>query len=269
MSLFSPKPILSKRFRKMENINDILQHAFNICSDDLGRERPMRRRFCFPIDKNRAILLLSEAYRIEVEGRQYTFSPTKEIQSQMAAVAEWLTNTSYKPSLLLYGLPGTGKTTMAKAVQTMAKRLKSAYGRDGINRLQREANDYFSDDVIQEFERMETAVLVPYYCTALDVAEMARDRRDQFSQICKMSFLIVDDIGPEPRKVNNYGNECLPIAELLQRRYDQSLPTIITTNLGDAEIEGTSQFLGYGRRIMDRLNEMCEKIPYGARSFRR
>lgn len=252
----------------MKNIDDILQHALNSCSDDLGRERPIRRRFCFPIERNEAIRLLNEAYRIEVEGRQYAFSPTKEIQSQMGAVAEWLTNPAHKPSLLLYGLPGTGKTTMARAVQTMAKHLRSAYGRDGINRLQREAQDYFSDDVIREFERMEAAVLVPYYCTALDVAEMAKDRRDQFAQICKMSFLILDDIGPEPRRVNNYGTECLPVAELLQRRYDKSLPTIITTNLGDSEIEGTPQFLGYGRRIMDRLNEMCEKIPFGARSFR-
>ena len=40
------------------------------------------------------------------------------------------------------------------------------------------------------------------------------------------------------------------------------------TFLGDAEIEGPPQFPGYGRRIMDRLNEMCEKIPYGGRSFR-
>ena len=97
---------------------------------------------------------------------------------------------------------------------------------------------------------------------------MAKDHRDQFDQICEISFLILDDIGPEPKRVNSFGTEFLPIADLIQRRYERALPTVITTNLGDTEISGTPLFPGYGPRIMDRLNEMCEKIPYGARSFR-
>ena len=252
----------------MKDIDTILNKAVNACVNDMRKEKPTRHRFCFPIDKDTAAQLLNDAYRVEVEGRLYPFSPTPDTQSNIQAVAEWLTNPTRKPSLLLYGRPGTGKTTMAKAIKIMAERLRASYGLKSMLRLQSEAQAFFPPEVVLEFERKESAVLVPFYCTALDVAGMAKDYREQFNRICRFSFLIIDDIGPEPKRVNSFGTEYLPVAELLQRRYDHSLPTIITTNLGDAEIEGTPQFPGYGRRIMDRINEMCEKIPYGARSFR-
>ena len=252
----------------MESIDAILKRAVDACAEDLSKERPARRRFCYPIDRDTAARLLGDACRVEVEGRQYAFSPTPDTLAQINAVAEWLTNPARKPSLLLYGRPGTGKTTMARAIRTMAKRLRDTYGPAGINRLQREAQAFFPAEVVREFERKEAAVLIPTYTTALEVAGAAKEHRDKFDQLCDISFLIVDDIGPEPKRVNSYGTEYLPIAELIQRRYERSLPTVITTNLGDAEIEGTPQIQGYGRRIMDRLNEMCEKIPYGARSLR-
>lgn len=252
----------------MESIDNILKRAVDACAEDLSKERSARRRFCFPIDKETAARLLTDACRVEVEGRQYAFSPTPDTTAQISAVAEWLTNPARKPSLLLYGRPGTGKTTMARSIQTMARRLRDSYGPAGRERLQREAQAFFPTEVVRQFERMESAVIIPTYTTALEVAGAAKDHRDRFEQLCEISFLIVDDIGPEPKRVNSYGTEYLPIAELIQRRYDRCLPTVITTNLGDAEIEGTPQFPGYGRRIMDRLNEMCEKIGYGARSFR-
>lgn len=252
----------------MESLETILNRAVDACAVDLRNERPARRRFCYPIDRDTAARLLTDAYRVEVERGQYNFAPTLDTQAQIGGVAEWLTNPARKYSLLLYGRPGTGKTTMVKAVQTMAKRLRESFGPAGRERLQREVQTCFPPEVVREFERKEKAVIVPTYTTALTVANVAKDHREQFDQFCKIYYLIVDDIGPEPKRVNSYGTEFLPIADLIQMRYERSLPTIITTNLGDAEIAGTPQFPGYGPRIMDRLNEMCEKIPYSARSFR-
>lgn len=233
------------------------------------KERPIHRRFRYPISQDETVQLLTEAYRVEVEKRQRAFSLTSDTKAQINAVAEWLTNPNRKSSLLLYGRPGTGKTTMALAIQTMAKWLRDCYGSTGRERRQREQQKFYPPEVVSQFEKMASAVAIPTYTTALDVAGYAKDHRDKFDQLCDLSFLIVDDIGPEPRRVSDYGTEYYPIAELIQRRYNRLLPTVITTNLGDAEIEGTPQLPGYGRRIMDRLNEMCDKIPYGSSSFRR
>lgn len=252
----------------MNSIESIMKRAVNACMEDMSKEKPIRRRFCFPIDKETATRLLNDAYRVEVESRLYPYSITQDIKAQLSAVAEWLTNPARKPSILLYGRTGTGKTTMARSIKTMAKRLKDSYSIAGINRLQNEMGTSFPTEVYRQFERLEYFVIVPDFTTALDIAKMAKENREEFDRLCRSKFLIVDDIGTEPKRVNSYGTEYLPIAELIQRRYDSSLPTIITTNLGDAEIEGTPQFPGYGQRTMDRLNEMCEKIPYGARSFR-
>ena len=47
-------------------------------------------------------------------------------------------------------------------------------------------------------------------------------------------------------------------------RYDEQLYTIFTTNLTPAQLEEK-----YGRRTVDRLNEMVEKVVFENESYRR
>ena len=77
-------------------------------------------------------------------------------------------------------------------------------------------------------------------------------------------MLAVDDLGIEPLEIQDYGNILSPMVELLTRRYDRQLFTMVTTNLTPQEIRAK-----YGDRIADRLNEMMVKIVFRNPTYRR
>ena len=56
----------------------------------------------------------------------------------------------------------------------------------------------------------------------------------------------------------------MPLIDLITTRYEQQLYTIFTTNLTPAQLEEK-----YGKRIVDRLNEMVEKVVFENESYRR
>ena len=77
-------------------------------------------------------------------------------------------------------------------------------------------------------------------------------------------LLIVDDLGVEPHEIMDYGNVFTPLVDLITLRYDEQLYTIFTTNLTPAQLEEK-----YGKRIVDRLNEMVETIVFENGTYRR
>ena len=68
----------------------------------------------------------------------------------------------------------------------------------------------------------------------------------------------------EPREVMQFGNVYTPLTDLITTRYEEQLYTIFTTNLPPAQLEEK-----YGKRIVDRLNEMVEKVVFENESYRR
>ena len=73
----------------------------------------------------------------------------------------------------------------------------------------------------------------------------------------------IDDAGIEPLEVMEYGNTVSPMVELLTRRYDEQLFTLLTPNLTPEGIRKR-----YGDRIADRLSEMAVVIPFKNPSYR-
>ena len=71
-------------------------------------------------------------------------------------------------------------------------------------------------------------------------------------------------MGTEPREVMEFGNVYTPLIDLISTRYEEQLYTIFTTNLTPAQLEEK-----YGKRIVDRLNEMVEKVVFENESYRR
>ena len=61
----------------------------------------------------------------------------------------------------------------------------------------------------------------------------------------------------------DYGNVYTPVIDLLTKRYEEQLFTIITTNLTPQQIREH-----YDDRIADRLNEMVEKIVFKNGTYR-
>lgn len=118
-------------------------------------------------------------------------------------------------------------------------------------------------------------LLLPEYITAQGLADLVKEKRfSDYNRLIGAPFLIIDDIGTEPVAVKDFGNEVLPFTELFYKRYDSRLPTIITSNLplsvevrreGDKEVSIRGI---YGARVLDRLNEISDKLPFSGGSFR-
>ena len=82
--------------------------------------------------------------------------------------------------------------------------------------------------------------------------------------VMRYQLMIVDDLGTEPREVMEFGNVYTPLIDLITTLYEEQLYTIFTTNLTPAQLEEK-----YGKRIVDRLNKMVEKVVFENESYRR
>ena len=92
---------------------------------------------------------------------------------------------------------------------------------------------------------------------------MCRDRHQEWRTLSRRNMLAIDDLGTEPVEIQDYGNHLSPVIDLLYKRYDEQLFTIITTNLTPKEIRER-----YGERIADRLNEMAFRIVFDNDTYR-
>ena len=151
----------------------------------------------------------------------------------MSIIGSWLTTDGYKSGILLQGAMGNGKTTMLRTLRKLISCLN------------------LSDLVLSgaSSERNLNLWVVD---------------RDLFQRYKEATFLAVDDLGVENDVVRQYGNSYSPFGELFSYRYENRLPTIITTNLLTRQIENI-----YGTRIAERIMEMTKKIVFSDNNYRR
>lgn len=214
------------------------------------------RRFRLPLDADTAYNLLEAAYTAEVRKRGSDIAPDNATESNLRKVSRWLTEGA-KPSLILFGGVGNGKSTMARSILS------------SISSLRKMAEDTLQTDLWRlskedqaQMRRLSSLPIVDFV-TAQDVANLASNDTSKFESICKSGFLIIDDLGCEPRSVKNFGTEITPVIELLYRRYDSMMPTVVTSNLGKNDIREY-----YGERIADRFNEIFDRLFYSSTSYR-
>lgn len=153
--------------------------------------------------------------------------------------------------MILCGHPGTGKSTLLRAIIRTIKsyRATGCYA-DYIRVHGGGMKRYLSTAYISA---EEYATLISHYPDTEKAAE-----------IPATMVLAVDDIGEEPLEVTSYGTTRYPVRDLISRRYDRQLVTLLATNLTPAELTAK-----YGNRLGDRLAEMCEVVTMTGESFRR
>lgn len=181
--------------------------------------------------------LLAAAYQVEVERRGRQFLADPYITKYISEVAGYLSNPS-KQGILLSGTPGNGKTTMLLAIQNATNMLIKCNHISGYTGIR--------------------------FIHALDVVRALMDDYRMFDSIIDEPLLAVDDVGTEPAEIMKYGNISNPIVELIERRYENQLFTIISTNVLSSDIRER-----YKDRAADRMNEMFFRVSFKNQTYRR
>lgn len=176
--------------------------------------------------------VLTAAYTAAMARRGIRRAIDEPTRERLRKASRWLAKRE-KPSLLLYGHCGVGKTTM---LRSLAELLKEGRNFEGIASI-----------------------------TATEVYEMFRDEalRYRYDRLKTVQVLLLDDLGCEPERCLIFGTPWEPILDLIYARYERLLPTVITTNLDDDQIRAR-----YGVRMADRLNELYDKITFTGQSYR-
>jgi DNA replication protein DnaC len=189
--------------------------------------------------KAEAVEMLTASVKNEVEYRHRQFVMNDSVKTQVETMAEWLTSDSTKFGLLLCGGCGNGKTTLVKAFQQLLCCL----------------------NLRDEHHRCTYGIQIK---DAKQIVRMMKVDYQAWEKLSQVDMLAIDDLGIEPVEVMDFGNVLCPVVDLLTKRYDMQLFTIITTNLTPSEIREK-----YGDRIADRMNEMMVKIIFNNDTYRK
>lgn len=204
----------------------------------LRTERDSRERFSIETDPRLCANGILAAFNNEVRNRGMETILDDDTKAHILEAARWLVNPIGKPGLLLCGLYGNGKTTLARAIQHFVQWVTEAeLGYDGREQV--------------------------YFHTSKQILRSFMEKYDEYEVLLKRRMLIIDDLGEEPKEVMKYGRIETPIIDLINERYEKRQFTIITTNLNTDEINAK-----YGKRIYDRFCEILDSIVFTNDSYR-
>lgn len=167
-------------------------------------------------------------------------SMDEDTRQHIVSAAQWLINPEEKTGLLLCGLCGNGKTTLATSIARLIA--------------------YVTE---KEFGYSQRKTM-PLY-TGKDICELKANTKayDDYKKVLSEEMIIIDDMGHEPSEVQSFGMTHTPVVDVIEHRYRKNLMTIITTNLLPDELSEKYQI-----RVYDRLKEMMKVIPFRNESYR-
>ena len=239
-----------KRNNEPESISSILIKDIGINLDEVGSNveagRQLRKvspSLRFDMTPQEAFKRLLACYQYEVQSRNRAFKLDEFTIEEILNVAKHMTQEIPKPGLMLCGMQGNGKSTLARA----------------ILRMIRELNFYGHFKFMGEYFSLDTRII-----KATDICILHKS--EDFFAISKLKqtpVLVIDDVGEEPKEVMVYGTPLYPLREVLEARYDTLLFTVLTTNLSPKDLPEH-----YGWRVVDRFREMYHQIVHKGESYR-
>lgn len=210
--------------------------------------KTIRTRFSIEMPREQMCNAIYAAMLAETSSRGHPFVHDDATKDHIFKVADWLIDPGKKPGLLIMGKVGNGKTTLAKAISSV------------INLLTEMEFDYNTHPKVQFYTAREICRI-----KARESKELSRDkgRKSDFDKLCDEKMLIIDDLGEEPKELLIFGQPVTPLIDLLAKRYDMQLFTIVTTNLGKTSLNEK-----YEERMYDRMCEWLQPIPFTNESYR-
>ena len=200
-------------------------------------------RFKIMLPPQQVFDLLTQFYIIEVKRRHVEMEIDETTEANLNAVTDAITAEVPKFGIWLYGAPGNGKTTMMFAFMRLVDFLNS--------------QRHFS--FMGEYFHAK-----PRFKVAKDIVEIAKETPREFSDLFDESILCIDDLGTEPKELQDFGNIKTPMMDLLMYRYRLQSFTFVTSNLSPKQIKEK-----YDERVADRCREMFETIKFIAPTYRK
>lgn len=211
---------------------------------DAGRQlRKVIPCLRFDMDPKEAFARILRCYQIEVQSRRCVFKLDNYTADVLMNITLHMTQETPKAGIMLCGLKGNGKTTLAFA---MLRLIRELYHSGDLNFM----GEYFK----AEGRIIKATDVIPLYKT---------ENYEAIGKLKHMPILIIDDLGEEPKEAMIYGTPMFPLRELLEARYDFLQFTIVTTNLTPQDLPDH-----YGWRVVDRFAEMYKTIVHKGPSYR-
>ena len=161
---------------------------------------------------------------------------SKSAEDLCTRLTEWLYGRRRRNSLLIKGGVGTGKTTLMEALY----------------------------DTLHTLTDIDVWTAIKMRVKAYQLNDEDRIQGGMLDLLSETKGLIIDDLGSEAPVVKIYGSEIHPMEQVIKRRSDAKLPTIVTTNLS---LEAIGRQYN-SPRMADVLAEYDQMIVNG-NSFRR
>jgi DNA replication protein DnaC len=230
--------LLKRKIDVVELLNKTTRINAEALMSALQNRKGKMPRFKFQLTEEEAYQSLMVAIKVEVEYRHKEFVMNDELEYQVRHLSAFLTQESSKFGILLAGGCGNGKTTIIKALQNI------------INTLH----------IPNSYNGKEYAIRI---IDAKSLAATCKSNYEDWKRLMYQDLLAIDDLETEPREVLDYRNIINPTVDILTRRYDNQLFTIISTNLTPPQISQV-----YEERIANHMREMMEIIPFHNSSYR-